>query len=186
MNRVHLELCSSEAWADAVRRYIIPGALAGAELGDNVLEVGPGPGRTTDVLREMLPRLTALEIDDGLARQLAARLAGGNVDVVRGDATALPFSDRRFSAVVSFTMLHHVPTIALQDRLFAEVARVLRRGGTFHGVDSKDSEDFRALHIDDICVPLEPATLAARLLATGFGAVRLDDNPYVTQFHASV
>lgn len=186
MNKLHLELCSSAEWGDAVRRYIIPAAIDGVSLGDDVLEVGPGPGRTTDVLRETLPRLTALEIDADLARQLAARLAGQNVDVVRGDATALPFPNGRFSAVVSFTMLHHVPSIEAQNRLFAEVARVLRPGAVFHGVDSKDSDAFRALHIDDICVPLDPATIEARLRRAGFTTVRLDDNPHVNQFHAGV
>lgn len=186
MNKLHLELCSSDQWADAVRRQIIPGALDGVALGDDVLEIGPGPGRTTEVLREMAPRLTAVEIDAVLARQLAARLGDERVRVVRGDATALPFPDGRFSAVLSFTMLHHVPSVEAQDRLFAEVARVLRPGAVFHGVDSKDSDGFRALHVDDICVPLDPATIEARLRAAGFTAVRLDDNPYVTQFHASV
>ena len=56
------------------------------------------------------------------------------------------FPDGRFSAALSFTMLHHVPSAELQDRLFAEVARVLQPGGFLAGVDSLDSEDFRALH----------------------------------------
>jgi ubiquinone/menaquinone biosynthesis C-methylase UbiE len=33
-------------------------------------------------------------------------------------------------------MLHHIPTAAQQDQAFAEVARVLRPGGTFAGTDS--------------------------------------------------
>ena len=36
----------------------------------------------------------------------------------------MPFDDRRFSGVVMFTMLHHVPTVELQDAMFGEVARV--------------------------------------------------------------
>ncbi|HYM15064.1 MAG TPA: class I SAM-dependent methyltransferase [Dehalococcoidia bacterium] len=186
MNAAHLKLCGSDAWADAVKRWIIPDALDGIDLGDEVLEIGPGPGRTTEVLREMARRLTAVEIDGGLAAALAARLGGGAVRVVRGDGTALPFSTGRFTAALSFTMLHHVPSIAAQDRLLAEVARVLRPGGVLAGVDSKDSEEFRALHVDDICVPLDPATLAARLTAAGFATVRVEPNPYVIQFRAWV
>jgi hypothetical protein len=51
MNELHLKYCASDDWAEAVQRWIIPGALAGLELGDDVLDDGPGPGRTTEVLR---------------------------------------------------------------------------------------------------------------------------------------
>jgi SAM-dependent methyltransferase len=191
MNKLHLQYCNSDEWADAIRRWIIPGAIGGMALGDDVLEIGPGPGRTTDVLREMASRLTAVEIDVELAEALRARMAatavaGRNVEVVQGDATALPFPDGRFSTALSFTMLHHVPSVAEQDRLFAEVRRVLRPGGTFVGVDSKDSDEFRKMHIDDICVPLDPATLEGRLRAAGFAEARLEPNEYVIQFRAVV
>jgi SAM-dependent methyltransferase len=82
-------------------------------------------------------------------------------------------------------MLHHVPTIELQNKLFAEVARVLRPGGTLAGVDSHDGEPFRAMHVDDICVPLDPKTLESRLLAAGFKSARVFPNEYVIQFHAT-
>ncbi|MEX2247738.1 MAG: methyltransferase domain-containing protein [Dehalococcoidia bacterium] len=186
MNKAHLEFCSSDEWAESVRKWIIPGALANVELGDDVLEIGPGPGRTTDILKDMAPRLTAVEIDADLAAQLSARLAGTNVEVVHADATALPLPDGRFSAALSFTMLHHVPSVEEQDRLFAEVARVLRPGGVLAGVDSHDSPAFRALHLDDICVPLDPASLEERLTRAGFKQVKVDDNPHVVQFWASV
>lgn len=184
MNKVHLEYCSSEEWAEAVRRWIIPQALADVALGDDVLEVGPGPGRTTDILREMTARLTAVEIDVDLADALAARMAGTNVEVVHADATKLPFPDNRFSAAVSFIMLHHVPSAAEQDRLLSELARVIRPGAMLAGVDSRDTPEFRAMHEDDICVPLVPDAFADRLVRAGFSDVVVDENPYVVQFRA--
>lgn len=184
MNKLHLELCSSDGWADSVKKWIIPGVVKDLTLGDDVLEVGPGPGRTTEILREMTAKLTAVEIDHDLADALALRMAGTNVEVVEADATSLPFPDGRFSAALSFTMLHHVPTPELQDQLFAEVARVLQPDGTFAGVDSKDSPAFRDLHIDDICVPLVPDELAERLERAGFSDVVVDVNSYGTQFWA--
>ncbi|MFZ0041798.1 MAG: class I SAM-dependent methyltransferase, partial [Solirubrobacteraceae bacterium] len=33
----------------------------------------------------------------------------------QGDATRMPFEDQRFSAVVCFTMLHHIPSRNLVD-----------------------------------------------------------------------
>jgi ubiquinone/menaquinone biosynthesis C-methylase UbiE len=186
MNKAHLVFCSSDEWADACKKWIIPGALANVELGDDVLEIGPGPGRTTDLLRQMAPRLTAVEIDEQLAAELSARLAGTNVEVVNASATSLPFPDGRFSAALSFTMLHHVPSPEEQDVLFAEAARVLRPGSVFAGVDSHDTPEFRALHVDDICVPLVPGELAERLTRAGFSDVKVDPNPYVIQFWAKV
>ena len=62
MNQEHLTLCSSAEWAEAVQRWIIPWVLEAVDLGDDVLEVGPGPGLTTDVLRTRVARLTAVEI----------------------------------------------------------------------------------------------------------------------------
>ena len=58
MNRTHLEMCSSAEWAEAVERWIIPWVLDSVDLGDDVVEVGPGPGLTTDVLRKEVTHLT--------------------------------------------------------------------------------------------------------------------------------
>jgi SAM-dependent methyltransferase len=186
MNELHLQFCASDEWAEAVQKWIIPGALANLDLGDDVLEVGPGPGRTTEILRVLTPRLTAVEIDAELASALSARLAGGNVDVVRADGIALPFPKGRFSAAVSFIMLHHVPSVSAQDRLLGELRRVLRPGGVLAGVDSLDSPEFRQMHIDDTCVPVDPAQLPGRLVKAGFTDVQVEVNPYVVQFRATV
>src|SRR5437762_8525189 len=124
---------SLRAVAAAARERIAPLALQGVELGDDVLEIGPGPGVTTDLLRGRVRRLTALEVDADSAAALQQRLDGSGVRVVHGDGAAMPFPDGSFSGVVAFTMLHHVPTRALQDRLLAEAWRVLRPGGVFAG-----------------------------------------------------
>jgi ubiquinone/menaquinone biosynthesis C-methylase UbiE len=49
----------------------------------------------------------------------------------------MSFPDATFDGAVSFTMLHHVPSEALQNRLLAEVARVLRPGSIFAGKRTK-------------------------------------------------
>jgi hypothetical protein len=65
-------------------------------------------------------------------------------------------------------MLHHIPTVAQRDRAFAEVARVLRRGGRFAGTDSIGSGWlFRAIHVGDTLNLVDPAGLPARLEAAG-------------------
>ncbi|MGH2634182.1 MAG: class I SAM-dependent methyltransferase [Tepidiformaceae bacterium] len=171
MNAQHLVFCSSPEWAKLVEDEMMPWVVGQRDLGDDVLEVGSGPGLTTDVLRKRVPRLTCVELDPELAAKLAARLAGTNVDVVQADATAMPFETGRFSAAASFTMLHHVPTAALQDRMLAEICRVLGPGGIFLGSDGTDTPSRRAVHEDDIFVPIDPDTLEQRLSAAGFADV---------------
>jgi SAM-dependent methyltransferase len=75
-------------------------------------------------------------------------------------------------------MLHHVPTVELQDRLFAEIARVLRPGAALVASDSLASAELEAHHEGDTYNPVDPATLSARLTAVGFGAVDVRTNPY--------
>lgn len=175
MNLAHRKLCASNKWARKVAENL-PGWLEGVDLGDDVLEIGPGFGATTRILAELVPRLTSLEIDEASVRGLYAEF-GERVEIVHGDGAAMPFPDGRFSAVVCFTMLHHVPSVQLQDKLFAEARRVLRPHGLFRGMDSQPSLRFRLLHLGDTMVVLDPATLPERLSSAGFGSVQLHSEP---------
>jgi SAM-dependent methyltransferase len=186
MNFVHRWLCRSARWKEAVGTYILPWVLDGIEVGPRALEIGPGPGVTTDLLRSRVDSLTCVEIDKELAASLRRRTMGQNVTVVCEDATAMPFSDATFDTAFSFTMLHHVPSVVLQDRLLAEVARVLRPGGTFAGTDSVYSRSFGLLHLFDTMVIVDPKTFPARLEAAGFGDIQIDVNQYAFRFRARV
>ncbi|MGZ4131145.1 MAG: class I SAM-dependent methyltransferase [Actinomycetota bacterium] len=174
MNSEHQQLCASDEWAEYLREEIVPWTLGERDLGGTVLEVGPGPGLSTELLRRRVRRLTAVENDDVAAAALATRLAGTNVTVVRADATDMPFAGNRFTSAVAFTMLHHVPSVAAQDAVFAESARVLRPGGWFLAADSLDDPGFREFHHGDVCVPVDPDTLVPRLRAAGFTDVDIE------------
>lgn len=185
MNRAHLDFLASPDWARMLATDLLPWLLEAGDLGDDVLEVGPGPGLTTDLLRGRVAKVTAVEADAQLAEALAARLAGTNVAVVHADATGSGLPAERFSAVTCFSMLHHVPSRSLQDRLFAEAHRVLRPGGAFLGVDAIDSEPIRQFHVDDVFVPVDPATLTGRLEAVGFAGVRIEMGAFEFRFRAT-
>lgn len=132
-----------------------------------------------------------MELDQEAADRLAARFsgsedaegaeetgeadgdteAGSNVEVVVGDATALQFPDESFDSVGTFTMLHHVPTVAAQNKLLAEALRVLRPGGVLVGSDSLASDRLHHFHEGDVYNPVEPAALLTRLQTLGFASV---------------
>jgi SAM-dependent methyltransferase len=184
MNRAHLEFLASSDWARRLEADLLPWIEQVADLGDDVLEVGPGPGLTTDLLRTRTRRLTAVEIDDELAAALGRRLAGANVEVVAGDATDLPLPGDRFTAATCFSMLHHVPSAGAQDRVLAEIHRVLRPGATLFATDARDLDVLRGFHDDDVFVPLDEETIVPRLQAAGFVDVDLDVGDYELRFTA--
>jgi ubiquinone/menaquinone biosynthesis C-methylase UbiE len=111
-------------------------------------------------------------------------MASQSLRVLCADATAIPLCDATFDAVVCFTMLHHVGSIALQDQLLAEAARVLRPGGIFAGVDSLSSGFFRLLHLFDTMVVVDPNSFPKRLRAAGFENVSVDLIPQTFRFRA--
>lgn len=172
MNIYHRWVCGSRGWARRMHGEYLPGVLRGIELGDDVLEIGPGPGVATDWLRTRVARLTSIEIDRKLARSLKWRMAGTNVTVIEGDATSMQLANASFDTVLSFTMLHHVPS-RLQDRLLGEACRVLRPGGTFAGMDSTPSFRWNLYHLFDDRYPVDPETFAARLESAGFAKARV-------------
>lgn len=178
MNEEHLALCSSPQWASYLADDLLPWVLRGYELGDHLLEVGPGPGLATDLLRRLVARVTAAELDVDLASKLAARLAEhpdtDGVRVVVADATCLPFQNARFSAVACLTMLHHIPSAAAQDAALGQMRRVLSPGGVLVGSDGLDTPDRRRAHEGDIFVPVDPRTLAERLSQAGYTEPRIE------------
>jgi len=183
MNYLHRHLCSSAHWRRTLEQRL-EWILSGAELGEYALEVGPGPGITSDFLRLRVQRLTAIEADARMAESLRLRLSGSNVEVVTGDAAGMPFPDATFSGCAAFTMLHHVPSPALQNAVLREIRRVLRPGSELVGCDSLPSAFMRMLHIRDTFVPVDPDTLPARLAAVGFEGIRVERRSGFFRFHA--
>ena len=177
MNENHARVCPSPEWAAYIQNDILPSLVQHADLGEDLLEIGPGPGAATEWLRHRVKRLTVLEIDEGAAAKLAERYAGSNVEVVIGDATKLSYPDGSFDSVASFTMLHHVPTMALQNKILAEALRVLRPGGVLIASDSLASDGLHQFHEGDTYYPIDPGTVVSRLQTIGFEAltVMIDD-----------
>ena len=60
MNHAHLEVLASEEWRQTLRDLALPfafGELSVDDLGADVLEIGPGPGLTTELLAPQVSHL---------------------------------------------------------------------------------------------------------------------------------
>lgn len=183
MNLLHRWLCDSTLWAKHVQHQLLPWALDGVDLGEHTLEIGPGYGANLRVLAHRTTDLTALEISAELADGIRKRF-GDLAEVIHGDGAAMPLPDGTFSSVVCSTMLHHVPTVAQQDGLFAEAFRVLAPGGTFAGSDGVHGLGFRVIHLGDTYNPVEPDGLPARLEAAGFTEIQVHARGRYQRFRA--
>jgi len=104
-------------------------AWACSQARGQVLEIAIGTGRNLPFYQADV-EITGIEISPAMleiARQRAQSL-GRQVELVVGDAQALPFPDQRFDTVVCTIALCSIPD---ERQAVAEVWRVLRPGGRF-------------------------------------------------------
>ena len=115
-----------------------PLAIGPIHVGETVLDIGSGAGM--DLLlaaRRTGPGGQAIGVDmtDAMierARRAAAALGLRQVDVRKGDATALPVDEASVDVVSSNGVLNLVPE---KERGFSEIVRVLKPGGRLHLAD---------------------------------------------------
>jgi ubiquinone/menaquinone biosynthesis C-methylase UbiE len=147
MSSVEQAVCRSGPWRLMARRVLLPWVLHGVPLRGDVLEIGAGSGAAAAGLLGMVPdlRMTVTDYDDAMVAAASRLLArtGKQAVVRQADATALPFPDGSFDAVLSVLMLHHV---VAWERALAEAARVLRPGGLLIGADLLGTVPARLLH----------------------------------------
>lgn len=149
---------------------------AGLKSGDQVLDVGCGPGYVTLMAKQRVgPRGRAVGIDAApemieAARQKAQRTdldVEFKVDLIE----KLSFPDNSFDAVLSSLMMHHLPDDLKREGL-AEVRRVLKPGGCLMIVDMKRPESWLGRALQSVIMhrsmPVGVQDLGALLQETGF------------------
>lgn len=89
-----------------------------------MLDAGCGAGRLAAELGRRVPRVDAVDRDDGMVRR-ARQVAGPGVVVRQFDLLTDPLPEAAYDAVVSLSVLHHLPLQTALPRL----AAALRPGG---------------------------------------------------------
>ena len=117
---------------DLVKRSPSAGKLRDGVNPLRVLDVGCGPGRIPIAIgrKPIFARMTLTDASAAMAalarRNVTASGLHGGTSVQRADGRRLPFADGTFDAVVSNSLLHHVPE---PGAVLVEMRRVLRPGG---------------------------------------------------------
>jgi len=117
--------------ADVNARFASSFLAAEPDL-SSVLDLGTGTAQIPLELCRQAPaaRIVAVDLAESmlaLARQnIASAGRSGQIEVVRTDAKRLPFPESSFSAVMSNSIVHHIPE---PRSVLAEAVRVVRPGG---------------------------------------------------------
>ncbi|WP_404405474.1 class I SAM-dependent methyltransferase [Pelagibacterium halotolerans] len=156
--------------------------------GDRVLDIGCGPGWFWAGAAEDVPEgmaLTLADVSPGMVSEAVERCTAlqlGTIEGRQADATALPFDDGTFDAVIAMHMLYHLPDPAVG---IAEMFRVLKPGGTL-AVTTNSAGDMREMYALAAVfgsAPANPAGVAfgfedaERLMRAQFGNVALARHP---------
>jgi arsenite methyltransferase len=115
-----------------------PFAVGAIQNGDHVLDIGSGSG--TDVLIAstlvgLRGKVIGLDITEAMlskGRANAEKMGTRQVEIVKGNAEAIPLPDASIDSVTSNGVLNLVPD---KPRAFAEIFRVLRPGGRIQIAD---------------------------------------------------
>jgi len=156
--------------------------------GDSVLDVGCGPSWFWESVADELPQGLNLMLSDlspGMVHEAVERcrsLSFASVTGRQADATALPFDDESFDAVIAMHMFYHLPDPSKGMR---EMHRVLKPGG-FLAVTTNGAGNMRELY-GLMAVfggaPMDPSgaafgyDAAERLMKAQFGNVSMRQHP---------
>lgn len=96
--------------------------------GSFVLDIGSGGGRHA-LYSVKVHRTVALDISRKMIKIMKEKDCG--VLAVVADATALPFKENTFDAVIYVAAIHHIETNEGRIQSLGEIQRILNRGGKF-------------------------------------------------------
>ncbi|MFC7045528.1 class I SAM-dependent methyltransferase [Halobacteriaceae archaeon GCM10025711] len=117
----------------STREYAWPEveAFVGDAAVETALDDGCGNGRHAELLAAHADRVVGVDVSRGLLDEAADRAVdrGFALELVQGDAAALPVAEARVDLAVYVATLHHLPTRAARVASLDELSRVLAPDG---------------------------------------------------------
>jgi SAM-dependent methyltransferase len=178
---------------DVLRRRSLVHEALGAAAGEQILDVGCGPGfYVAEILERVGDRGKVAGVDSSSAMlALAARRVASheNVELREGGATALPFADATFDAALSVQVLEYVDDVRAA---IGELHRVIRPGGrlvlwdvdwetaSMYSTDHARMQRVLAAWDRHLAHRSLPQTLTASLREHGFVDVSLAGHAFTT------
>ncbi len=96
---------------------------------NSTIEIGCGTGKNTALLARISQHVTAMDFSEGMIEKARERLSVDNVSFIGADISKpWQFGDGSFELIVCNLVLEHIADLSF---VFAEAARVLRKGGWF-------------------------------------------------------
>lgn len=164
-----------------------------SHLGDlapeKAVDLGCGAGRNVGELLKRYPGAHVTGLDySALSVEKSedynkAMIAAGRCEVLQGDVSDLKFPADSFDLATAFETIYFWPGL---EKCFAQVARVLRPGGSFLICNESDGRDAAGLKFETIIDGMKNHTveeIKAALKAAGFSDVKSDHHaskPWIT------
>ncbi len=154
-----------------------------------LLEIGCGGGRNAEELMKKYPSayMTAVDYSEVSVEKATSynreAIDKGRCEVRRADVSSLDLPDSMYDLATAFETIYFWPGL---EKCFAQVARVLKDGGTFMIVNESDGTDETSLKFEKIiegmkCYTIENIEFA--LYSVGFSEVKSfhhDAKPWIT------
>ncbi len=96
--------------------------------GDNILDLGCGNGRFLELIGDKKIKYSGIDSSESFIKQ-AKETYGHIGEFTHGDALSLPYKDSSFDTIVSFGVLHHIPSKKLRKQFLREAHRVMKKDG---------------------------------------------------------
>lgn len=117
--------CSEEWKARMIHDYLVPNV---PEAG-TVVEIGPGGGRWTDILRQRCRKVILIDVSERALQLCRERFKDcSNVEYLLNDGHTIPIPDASVDAVWSYDVFVHINPYDTRH-YFHEFARILKPGG---------------------------------------------------------
>ena len=148
-----------------------------------ITDLGCGGGRNAGELLRIYPRahVTAVDYSELSVEKAGefnkAMIAAGRCTVRQGDVSALDLPSDQYELATAFETIYFWPGL---EKCFAQVCRILCRGGYFLICNESDGADAAGLKYEKIIDGMKTYTagqITAALEAAGFSVVKTDHHP---------